>query len=177
MASFDLNSHLSPIYATFPEAKRKPIIGITANFWEGEATMAKAYYQQVVEAGGTPVLIPPVDDKDVILNTLEGIDGLLLSGGGDLNPLWTGEEPSPQLHRINAVRDLPELLITRLAYNRQIPILGICRGVQTMAVALGGRIDQDIDTARSLAAKAEPGQIRAVRLVSAEGTLALGEVV
>ena len=78
MASFDLNSHLSPIYATFPEAKRKPIIGITANFWEGEATMAKAYYQQVVEAGGTPVLIPPVDDKDVILGDasmgFQGVD-------------------------------------------------------------------------------------------------------
>ncbi len=156
MASFDLNSHLSPIYATFPEAKRKPIIGITANFWEGEATMAKAYYQQVVEAGGTPVLIPPVDDKDVILNTLEGIDGLLLSGGGDLNPLWTGEEPSPQLHRINAVRDLPELLITRLAYNRQIPILGICRGIQTLAVAMGGKVMQDIPATMQEAKESEP---------------------
>ncbi len=156
MASFDLNSHLSPIYATFPEAKRKPIIGITANFWEGEATMAKAYYQQVVEAGGTPVLIPPVDDKDVILNTLEGIDGLLLSGGGDLNPLWTGEEPSPQLHRINAVRDLPELLIARLAYNRQIPILGICRGIQTLAVAMGGKVMQDIPATMQEAKESEP---------------------
>ena len=156
MASFDLNSHLSPIYATFPEAKRKPIIGITANFWEGEATMAKAYYQQVVEAGGTPVLIPPVDDKDVILNTLEGIDGLLLSGGGDLNPLWTGEEPSPQLHRINAVRDLPELLITRLAYNRQIPILGICRGIQTLAVAMGGKVMQDIPATIQETKESEP---------------------
>ena len=156
MASFDLNSHLSPIYATFPEAKRKPIIGITANFWEGEATMAKAYYQQVVEAGGTPVLIPPVDDKDVILNTLEGIDGLLLSGGGDLNPLWTGEEPSPHLHRINAVRDLPELLITRLAYNRQIPILGICRGIQTLAVAMGGKVMQDIPATIQETKESEP---------------------
>ena len=156
MASFDLNSHLSPIYATFPEATRKPIIGITANFWEGEATMAKAYYQQVVEAGGTPVLIPPVDDKDVILNTLEGIDGLLLSGGGDLNPLWTGEEPSPQLHRINAVRDLPELLITRLAYNRQIPILGICRGIQTLAVAMGGKVMQDIPATMQETKESEP---------------------
>ena len=156
MASFDLNSHLSPIYATFPEAKRKPIIGITANFWEGEATMAKAYYQQVVEAGGTPVLIPPVDDKDVILNTLEGIDGLLLSGGGDLNPLWTGEEPSPQLHRINAVRDLPELLIARLAYNRQIPILGICRGIQTLAVAMGGKVMQDIPATIQETKESEP---------------------
>jgi len=155
MTSFDLSSHLDNIYSAFPEAKRKPIIGITANFWDGEATMGKAYYQQVVDAGGTPVLIPPVADKDVIINTLEGIDGLLLSGGGDLNPLWTGEEPSPQLHRINAERDLPELLITRLAYNRQIPILGICRGIQTLAVALGGKVMQDITSALKAAKEAE----------------------
>ena len=147
MTSFNLNSYLEDIYASFPEGKRKPIIGITANFWNGEATMAKAYYQQVVDAGGTPVLIPPVDDKDIIVSTLSGIDGLLLSGGADINPLWSGEEPSPQLHHINAARDLPELLITQLAYNRQIPILGICRGIQTLVTALGGKVTQDIETA------------------------------
>ncbi len=79
MTSFDLNAHLNNIYAAFPEGKRKPIIGITANFWNGEATMAKAYYQQVADAGGTPVLIPPVADKDIIVSTLAGIDALLLS--------------------------------------------------------------------------------------------------
>ena len=144
MNYFDLESHLSGIYSSYPEARRKPVIGITANYNNGEATMARVYYQQVVDAGGTPVLIPPVDDKDVIINTLDNIDGLLLSGGADFNPLWTGEEPLPQLHRINAERDLPELLVTRLAYNRQIPILGICRGIQTLAVALGGKVMQDI---------------------------------
>jgi microsomal dipeptidase-like Zn-dependent dipeptidase/gamma-glutamyl-gamma-aminobutyrate hydrolase PuuD len=148
MASFDLNSHLGQIYSSFPEAKHKPIIGITSNFWDGEATMAKAYYQQVVDAGGTPVLIPPVNNTDVIINTLDGIDGLLLSGGADINPLWAGEEPETGLHHINATRDLPELLITRLAYNRQIPILGICRGIQTLAMALGGKVTQDLDSVK-----------------------------
>ena len=95
---------------------------------------------QIVRAGGIPVLIPPVDDKDVIINTLEQLDGLLLSGGADYNPLWADEEPSPNLHHINATRDLPELLITRLAYNRQIPMLGICRGIQTLAMALDGEV-------------------------------------
>ena len=147
MTSFDLNAHLNNIYAAFPEGKRKPIIGITSNFWNGEATLAKAYYQQVVDAGGTPVLIPPVADKDIIVSTLAGIDALLLTGGADFNPLWAGEEPLPQLHHINAARDLPELLITQLAYNRQIPILGICRGIQTLAIALGGKVMQDIDVA------------------------------
>lgn len=98
----------------------------------------------MVRAGGIPVIIPPVDDKDVIVNTLDHIDALLLTGGGDHNPLWFGQEPSPLLHSINATRDLPELLITRLAFNRQIPMLGICRGLQTLALALGGGVAQDI---------------------------------
>ena len=93
-----------------------------------------------------PLLIPPVADKAVIINTLDRIDGLLLTGGGDYNPLWMGEEPEPVLGSINAERDLPELLITRLAYNRQIPMFGICRGIQTLAVALGGKVSQHIET-------------------------------
>ena len=146
MNSFRLNDHLEQIYQTFPEAGHQPIIGITANYSKGDACLRDKYYQQVVDAGGTPVIIPPVADKAAIVNTLDHIDGLLLTGGGDINPLWTGEEPSPQLHNINATRDLPELLITRLAYNRQIPILGICRGMQTLAVALDGKVSQDIAT-------------------------------
>lgn len=150
-SSFDLKEHLNDIYSAFPEAIHKPIIGITANFSKGDACLRDKYYEQVTAAGGTPVIIPPVNDKSVIVNTLEHLDGLLLTGGGDINPLWTGEEPTPQLHNINATRDLPELLITRLAYNRQIPILGICRGVQTMAVALDGSVVQDIATAMASA--------------------------
>ena len=98
----------------------------------------------MVAAGGVPLIIPPVADTDTIVNTLSRIDGLILSGGGDFNPLWTGEEPSTKLGGINKERDLPELLITRLAYNRQIPMLGICRGIQTLAIALGGEVAQDI---------------------------------
>ena len=106
--------------------------------------LADGYYKKVVAAGGVPLLIPPLDDTDAIINTLDRIDALILSGGGDYNPLFCGEEPSPRLHSINGERDLPELLITRLAYNRQIPMLGICRGIQTLAMALGGTVRQDI---------------------------------
>ena len=148
MENFNLQSHLDDIYAHFPEADQQPLIGITGNFNDGETTLSKRYYDSVIKAGGVPVVIPPVADRHVLANTLDQLDGLLLSGGADLNPLWTGDEPSTQLHRINEERDLPELLITRLAYNRQIPILGICRGIQTLAVALGGRVAQDIYEAR-----------------------------
>ena len=144
METFHIESHLREVYATYPESGHRPVIGITANYVDGDATLRDRYYSLVVRAGGIPVIIPPVDDKDVIVNTLDHIDALLLTGGGDHNPLWFGQEPSPLLHSINATRDLPELLITRLAFNRQIPMLGICRGLQTLALALGGGVAQDI---------------------------------
>ncbi len=145
METFDLKAHLNGIYASFPEAEHRVVIGITGNYENGDLTLRDRYYKQVVEAGGVPLVIPPVADKNVIINTLEHIDGLLLTGGADINPLWGDEEPLPMLHAVNAERDLPELLITRLAYNRQIPILGICRGMQTLAFALGGRVIQGVD--------------------------------
>lgn len=145
MKQFDLNSHLNQIHSSYPAAHHRPLIGITTNYVDGDATLRDRYYKQVVDAGGTPMLIPPVSDPEVIINTLENIDGLLLTGGGDHNPLWAGEDPQKELHGINATRDLPELLITRLAFNRQIPMFGICRGMQTLAFALGGRVAQDIN--------------------------------
>lgn len=145
METFDLKAHLNGVYASFPEAEHRVVIGITGNYENGDLTLRDRYYKQVVEAGGVPLVIPPVADKNVIINTLEHIDGLLLTGGADINPLWGDEEPLPMLHAVNAERDLPELLITRLAYNRQIPILGICRGMQTLAFALGGRVIQGVD--------------------------------
>lgn len=145
MNRFDWQSQLAAsVYTTFPEASRKPIIGITGNYGDLTCKLAEGYYKSVVKAGGVPIIIPPVADTDVIINTLESIDGLVLSGGGDYDPHYAGEEPDPKLGEINAERDLPELFITRLAYNRQIPMLGICRGIQTLAMALGGRVKQDI---------------------------------
>ena len=144
METFHLESHLREVYATYPETTHRPVVGVTANYTEGDAALRDRYYMQVVRAGGVPVIIPPVADKDVIINTLDHIDALLLTGGGDHNPLWAGQQPSPLLHGINATRDLPELLITQLAFNRQIPMLGICRGLQTLALALGGAVAQDI---------------------------------
>ena len=142
--TFDLQQYLDALYARFPEADHKPVIGITGNYDDLTCKLGQGYYKSVVAAGGVPLIVPPVADTDTIINTLSRIDGLILSGGGDFNPLWTGEEPSTKLGGINKERDLPELLITRLAYNRQIPMLGICRGIQTLAIALGGEVDQDI---------------------------------
>lgn len=144
MQDFNLSSYTDNIYATYPEADHRPMIGLTANCADIDTTIRSFYQKQVVAAGGIPVIIPPIADKNVITNTLEKLDGLILTGGADYNPLWAGEEPSAKLHHINAERDLPELLLTQLAYNRNLPMLGICRGIQTLAMALGGHVMQDI---------------------------------
>ena len=143
---FHLQAHLDSIYAHVPEAQSRPLIGISANTADIDLTLRRVYCDQVVRAGGVPVVLPPVDDAEVLINMLEEIDGLVLTGGADYNPLWYGEQPEKELHTINPTRDLPELLLTRLAFNRQIPILGTCRGLQTMAIALGGSLVQDLKT-------------------------------
>ena len=141
---FDWQSRLATTYQSFPEASRRPLIGITGNYGEQNCKLGEGYYKSVWQAGGVPVVIPPLSDVEAVINTLDRLDGLLLSGGADFNPLYAGEEPSTSLGGINAERDMAELLITRLAYNRQLPMLGICRGIQTLAMALGGKVRQDI---------------------------------
>ena len=173
---FDLQGRLDAIYARYPEAPYKPVIGITGNYTEQACKLAEGYYKSVVAAGGVPVIIPPVADPDVILNTLERLDGLILSGGGDHNPLWVGEQPSPKLGGICAERDLPELLITRLAYNRQLPILGICRGIQTLAVALGGKVAQDISDVAQVKHSQDADRTTATHTVNLEPDSLLAQI-
>ena len=125
----------------------KPLIGVTANFSEGQLQLAPGYFRSVEAAGGIPVIIAPKRMPNANMSLLlDRIDGLLLSGGADINPILVGEDPVPALHGINTERDLFELTLTRLAYNRQIPMLGICRGIQVLAAALGGTIMQGIAT-------------------------------
>lgn len=141
---FDWKAQYTNIHCAFPGYSSQPIIGITGNFGEKGCELAEGYYESILQAGGTPVIIPPYENTDALANILDHIDGLLLSGGGDLNPLFLKEEPIPGLHNINYKRDLSELLLTRLAYDRQIPILGICRGIQILTAALDGELYQDI---------------------------------
>lgn len=124
----------------------RPIIGITGNFGAKGCELAQAYYESVLQAGGIPMVLPPYDDATALCQTLDKVDGILLSGGGDINPLLLGEEPVPGLHGICPQRDEMELLLVREAYNRQIPLLGICRGIQVLVAALGGTLYQDLNT-------------------------------
>ena len=142
--AFDINSGYDRMHDVFPGFKTAPVIGLTGNFRNGDCTLAEGYYQSILRAGGVPFIIPCYDDADRLIDTLNQLDGILLTGGADINPLFLGEEPVKELHSINPRRDRQEILLTKLAANRQIPILGICRGIQTMNVALGGQIYQDI---------------------------------
>lgn len=142
--TFDIEAEYDALHNQFPNHKDAPVIGITGNFSEGNLTLAPGYYTSILKAGGIPFITPPFENTDILISLLDSLDGLLLTGGADINPLFLKEEPVKELHNINPFRDRQELLLTRLAANRQIPILGICRGMQVMNVALGGSIYQDI---------------------------------
>ena len=125
---------------------KQPLVGITGNYGDKGCELAEGYYLSVLQAGGTPVAIPPYSNKEALLTLLDKLDAIIFSGGGDINPLLLGEEPLPQLRSVCPQRDEAELLLAREAYRRQIPMLGICRGIQIMAAALGGKNYQDIYT-------------------------------
>jgi putative glutamine amidotransferase len=121
----------------------KPIIGVTLNFEEGKYNLNSPYIQSIIQAGGIPVGLPYVGEQDVG-EVLGPVDGLLLTGGGDINPLLFGEEPHPKLGSVLTQRDVSEIALTKAALQKKIPIFGVCRGLQILNVAFGGTIYQDL---------------------------------
>ena len=143
---FDIYSDYNTLNDHFPNHTLRPVIGITANFGDKGAELAEGYFRSIEMAGGIPVVIPITENHIELAALLDRIDGLVLSGGADINPLYLGEDPIPQLGSINPRRDRMEILLTRLAYDRQLPILGICRGIQVLTAVLGGKLYQDIQS-------------------------------
>lgn len=133
-------------YIPQKESMQPPRIGISANRKEGLSCIADTYVQAVLKAGGTPVLIPVMTDIEALTAIVNSLDGLIMSGGGDINPLYMQEEPIPALQDVDSYRDEYDLILLRLAANRQLPIMGICRGHQLLNVAFGGSVYQDIHT-------------------------------
>lgn len=153
MTNLDFNSIYKDINNKFASKEGKPVIGISGNYDMDNlnCTLGEAYYRSVIEAGGIPVIIPPeamygekVAAEFRWNDLLDRLDGIIFSGGADPNPLLFGDEPLKELGHINPQRDMQELLLIKLAYDRQIPILGICRGIQLLNAALGGTLYQDI---------------------------------
>ncbi len=108
----------------------------------------QAYMDAVQQAGGTPHLISPDLDQEALDALVACLDGILLAGGEDVDPVLYGQEPHPALGRVDRVRDDLELPLARLALDRGLPILGICRGIQVLNVATGGTLYQDLPSQR-----------------------------
>jgi putative glutamine amidotransferase len=104
----------------------------------------RAYVHAVENAGGVPVLIPILDDLTGLQALLPRLDGLLLSGGFDIQPQLYGEEPHPLLGEVVPELDALELALAHWAIEEDVPTLGICRGLQMINIALGGTLYQDL---------------------------------
>jgi putative glutamine amidotransferase len=130
----------------------KPLIGISCGTFHDRAWCPpsyghrQTYVDAVLRAGGAPLLIPPVTDEATLRVLYERLDGILLAGGGDIAPSNYGDQPHEKLGLVDAARDESELPIARWAVAEGKPLLGICRGVQVINVALGGTLYQDIPT-------------------------------
>jgi putative glutamine amidotransferase len=112
--------------------------------WEEEASvLAHSYVQAVQRAGGAAVMFPPDPDPDPD-QLLDLVDGLILAGGRDVDPAAYGAERAAATDAPHAVRDAFEIALARRAMERDIPLLGVCRGMQLMNVARGGTLVQDL---------------------------------
>lgn len=102
------------------------------------------YLRCLTAAGAIPVVVPLELSSDALRGLFDRLDGLLLTGGGDMDPCYFDEAPHPMLAEVEPVRDETEVLLTRWAVAHNLPTLGICRGHQVVNVALGGSLIQDI---------------------------------
>ena len=129
--------------------ENRPIIGISASRSEEnrQLLLKETYFDAIVRAGGLPIVFPSsITDEAAIGELLDHVDGVLLSGGIDIHPRRFGEEILPACDNIDEKRDEFELTLTRMAIERGMPVFGICRGIQVIAVALGGTLFQDIES-------------------------------
>jgi len=110
--------------------------------------MPDAYPHAVRVAGGIPMLLPTTTDADTIRAYAGTIDGLILSGGGDIAPEFMRAEPEPGLGPVDPIRDEFEIALTRAALELDAPLLAICKGIQLLNVAMGGSVIQDLDPSR-----------------------------
>jgi putative glutamine amidotransferase len=132
---------------------RPPVVGLTTyltraqmGVWDVRASfLPQVYFQGVTASGGAAVLLPPQPvDADIAERVLDSLDGLLITGGNDVNPAAYGQQPHPSNDKPAPERDEWEFMLLRGALKRQLPVLGICRGAQVLNVALGGTLHQHL---------------------------------
>jgi putative glutamine amidotransferase len=132
---------------------RPPVIGLTTylnraklGVWDVPASFLPAvYFQGVTAAGGVAVLLPPQPvDPEIADRVLDSLDGLLITGGKDVDPAAYGQQPHPATDEPGPQRDAWEFTLLDAALKRELPVLGICRGAQVLNVALGGTLHQHL---------------------------------
>ena len=158
--------------------KRRPLVGITAyaereaawGVWRQPAALIPlAYVHAIEQAGGRPLLVPPSEEG--VDETLDALDGLLVSGGPDLDPSLYGQEAHPATAGVHAERDRGELALLTAALERDLPVLAVCRGSQLLNVARGGDLVQHLpDVVGHERHKHTPGAFADHEVEVAEGT-------
>ena len=127
-----------------------PLIGVSTSITlcknPERAYLNSAYLHAIQQAGGVPVALPPQLSADSLKRLAAALDGLLLTGGGDVDPARYGEAPHPTVYEVAPARDAIETSAVRIALDRRLPILAVCRGIQVLNVALGGSLYQDVGT-------------------------------
>lgn len=126
----------------------KPVIGLTGSFrpheWSAQHYLNESYYHAIRHFGGIPVLIPVLAEREELEYLMSTVDGLVLTGGDDLDPALFGESILNDTVQLCPERDEAEYAVLKLAVQKDIPVLGICRGVQVMNVYFGGTLYQDL---------------------------------
>jgi putative glutamine amidotransferase len=124
-------------------AARKPVIGLSLSLQDFGEYGGVGFQRPIALAGGVPLTLPRIDG-DFLEDALAACDGILLGGGRDIDPSFYGQEPSKHLAQTEPRRDVFELELVSRALDRGMPILGACRGIQVLNVALGGTLVQDV---------------------------------
>ena len=131
-------------------SRRAPLIGVSTSITVGahpeRAYVNSTYLHAVQQAGGVPVALPPQLSTASMRQLAAELDGLLLTGGGDLDPALFDETPHATLYDVAPSRDTLETAVLHVALDRGLPVLAVCRGLQVLNVALGGSLYQDVGT-------------------------------
>lgn len=137
----------------------RPLPAGKVQSWNEDAVAMQTTYVESLHRAGAlvAILAPGPIEQDQAAVLLERFDGLLLVGGGDVDPRHYGQDPVPESYGINRQADLFEMALLREAMRREMPVLAICRGVQVLNVALGGTLDQHITGRRGLVGHGVPG--------------------
>ena len=145
---------------------KKPVIGVSTSIMvdhEGEFAgyeriyVNRDYIRSIIEAGAVPLMLPLEDSEENLRESLDLVDAVIFSGGHDISPFRYQEEPHAKLEEICPERDQFDFMLYRLAKERSLPILGICRGYQLMNVAEGGSLYQDLSQKESESLKHSQG--------------------